>query len=209
MKLIIFGATGTVGAELVKQALYKGYSVKAFGRNVNTTKFPDDDNLVLLTGALFDASAVSNAIKGCDAVLSAIGGAMDGTDHTRSLGMKNIVSQMEKASVQRIVAIGGTGILEDESGKMLYEAKDYPKEYIPVSLEHKKAFEELKSSSLLWTLVCPPIILEAGATGLYTTQADTEPVGNFKINSGDLAMFMLNEMINKEYLQQRVGISNS
>ena len=33
MKIIIFGATGTVGQELVKQAVEKGYEVTAFVRN--------------------------------------------------------------------------------------------------------------------------------------------------------------------------------
>lgn len=208
MEIIIFGATGTVGLQLVKQALYKGYSVKAFGRNVYSAGYPDNDNLELVTGALFDASEVLRAVKGCDAVLSAIGGAMDGRDKTRSVGMKNIVAQMNTAGVKRIVAIGGTGILENEEGKMLFEEEDYPQEYIPVTMEHKNAYEILKASDLDWTVVCPPMIVAGDATGIYRTEKSKQPDGNYKINSGDLAMFMLNEMVNNEYLEARAGISN-
>ncbi len=208
MTIIIFGATGTVGHQLVKQALYKGYKVKAFGRNVYSAKLPENENLELVTGALFDAAEVQRAVKGCDAVLSAIGGAIDGTDKTRSLGMKNIVAQMEAAGLKRIVAIGGTGILEDEEGKMLFEDEDYPQEYIPVTMEHKKAYEYLKASNLDWTLVCPPMIIAGEATGMFRTEATKQPEGNLKIKAGDLAMFMLNEMVNKEFLNERAGISN-
>ena len=42
-----------------------------------------------------------------------IGGAMDGTDKSRSLGMKNIVQQMQRAGVDRIISVGGLGILDD------------------------------------------------------------------------------------------------
>ena len=73
-----------VGKQLVKQALYMGHHVRAYGRNVFTENLPEDDNLELIQGALFDEKQVFNAIKGCDAVLSALGGNFDGTDVTRS-----------------------------------------------------------------------------------------------------------------------------
>ena len=95
MNLIIFGATGMVGKQLVKQALYIGHHVKAYGRNVFTENLPEHKELELVQGALFDEKQVLKAIKGCHAVLSALGGSFDGTDVTRSLGMKNIVAQLQ------------------------------------------------------------------------------------------------------------------
>jgi putative NADH-flavin reductase len=58
MILTIFGATGMVGQQLVKQALYMGHTVKAFGRNVFTSNFREDKNLELIQGALFDEKEV-------------------------------------------------------------------------------------------------------------------------------------------------------
>lgn len=209
MKLIIFGATGMVGTELVKQALYGGHAVKAFGRNVFTEALPKDDQLELVQGALFDEGQVLRAIKGCDAVLSSLGGANDGTDKTRSLGMKNIVLQMKQAGVKRIIAIGGLGLLDTEEGTLLMEEEDFPAEHYAVSQEHFKAFEFLKNSGLDWTFVCPPNIIAGEPTGIFTTRADHPPVDNkYRINSGDLALFMLKELSQREYVQQRVGISN-
>jgi uncharacterized protein len=209
MNLIIFGATGMVGRQLVQQALFKGHHVKAFGRNVHTTDYLEKENLTLIQGALFDEKEVFNAIKGCDAVLSAIGGAVDGTDKARTLGMKNIIKQMEKAAVKRIVAIGGLGVLNADENSLLIDQEDYPAAYVPVGLEHKKAYESLKASDLDWTFVCPPNIIDAGPTGHYTTRADYAPeADNLRINAGDLSMFMLNEIEKNEYIKHRVGISN-
>jgi uncharacterized protein len=209
MNLIIFGATGMVGRQLVQQALFKGHHVKAFGRNVHTTDYLEKENLTLVQGALFDEKEVFNAIKGCDAVLSAIGGAVDGTDKARTLGMKNIIKQMDKAAVKRIVAIGGRGVLNADENSLLIDQEDYPAEYVPVGLEHKKAYESLKASDLDWTFVCPPNIIDAGPTGHYTTKADYVPdKDNYRINAGDLSMFMLNEIEKNEYIKHRVGISN-
>ena len=209
MKLIIFGATGIVGKQLVKQALFNGNSVKAFGRNVFTENFAEDEKLELLQGALFDGSQVYNAVKDCDAVLSALGGGIDGTDKTRSLGMKNIVEQMEKAGVKRIIGIGGMGLLNADENTLLIDKEGYPEQYIAVGREHQKAFEFLKTSSLDWTFVCPPNIIDAEASGDFVTNADYPPVkNNYKINAGDLALFMLSELKKNEYVKHRVGISN-
>lgn len=207
MKLIVFGATGQVGIQLVKQALWRGHEVKAFGRNVFELKL-EDPHLELIKGALFDASEVFHAIQGCDAVLSVIGGAIDGTDKTRSLGMKNIVEQMKKANLTRIVALGGLGILNASENRLLLDEEDYPKEYLPVGNEHRKAYEYLLASGLDWTFVCSPDIRNEGPTGNYITNKDYPPEPNkYIINAGDLAQFMLNELEKNEYVKSRVGIS--
>jgi hypothetical protein len=209
MNIIIFGATGMVGKQLVQQALHKGHSIKAFGRNVFTEFETDTKNLELIKGALFDAGEVFDAVKGSDAVLSALGGGFDGTDKTRTLGIKNITAQMQAAGVKRIVAVGGLGVLNADEETLLIDSKDYPKEYIPVGKEHQQAYEYLKESGLNWTFVCPPNIINAEATGLFTTNANYPPEeNNYKINAGDLALFMLNELEKNDYVQQRVGISN-
>lgn len=209
MNVIIFDATGMVGKQLVKQALYMGHHVKAYGRNVFTEDLPESKEIEIVQGTLFNDKQVFNALKGCDAVLSAIGGSIDSTDVTRSLGMKNIVAQMQKAKVQRIIGIGGMGILNADADTLIMDTPDFAPEYILVSLEHFKAYNFLKDSTLDWTFVCPPDIMDAAVTGIYTANADYPPVKNkFRINSGDLAMFMLKELSANEFLHHRVGISN-
>jgi uncharacterized protein len=209
VNLIIFGATGLVGKQLVQQALFNGHHVKAFGRNVYTTDYLQTENLQLVQGALFDATEVYNGIKGCDAVLSAIGGGLDSGDKTRILGIKNIIAQMKKAGVKRIIAIGSQSILNADESTLVKDKDDYPPEYLPVSQEHFKVYELLNESGLDWTFVGPSDIIDHGPTGAYITKANypPDPV-NDKINSGDLAMFMLNELQKNEYVKQRVGISN-
>lgn len=209
MIVTIFGATGTVGKQLVQQALFKNYTVRAFGRNVFTSGFAENDKLELLQGALFDEEQVYEAIKGSDAVLSVIGGSFDGTDKARSLGMKNIIAQMKKAGVKRIIGLGGQGVLNAPDDTYLVNGANYPPEYRPVGIEHLKAFEYLKESGLDWTFVCSPDIINEGPTGSFITKATYPPEPNKgHVNAGDIALFMLNELDKSEYLQQRAGISN-
>lgn len=210
MKIIVFGATGIVGKQLVKQALYNGDNVKAYGRNVFTEGLPEDEKLELVQGALFDERHVYKAMKDCDAVLSALeGAANDVNDKTRSLGVKNIVQQMKMTGLKRIVAVGGTGILDAGENGLVMEEEEFPAEHLIVSQEHLKAYRFLKDSDLEWTLVCPFMIVEGGPTGKFSVEVNRIPPGSLSsINSGDLALFMLKELEQNKYLRQRVGISN-
>jgi len=209
MIITVFGATGIVGREIVTQALNKGYQVRAFGRTVFTAPFPKNDQLKLIQGALFDDSDVFNAIKGSDIVLSAIGGAVDGTDLSRSKGMETIIRQMDKAGNKRIIAVGGMGVLDNNEGQLLLHSAGYPSQYLAVGEEHLKAYKALKASNLVWTFIGCADIIPGGSTGLFNTSAETLPQPNkYKIKVGDLALFMLNEIDKNNYLCARVGISN-
>lgn len=208
MQLIIFGATGQVGKQLVKQALWRGHTVVAFGRNVYQLDC-DNEKLICKRGSVFDAAEVAEAMQGSEAVLSALGGAFDGTDKTRSLGMKTIVAQMQKLSLCRIIAVGGLGILNADADTLLIDTPDYPAEYLPVGNEHRKAFEYLQASGLDWTFVCCPDIIDAPATGHWYVNKNYPPQPNhYRINAGDVAMFMLDELQRNEFIRARVGISN-
>jgi len=212
MTITVFGATGQVGKQIVSQALALGYTVRAFGRSIESLIDKDaaNENLVAIKGYVFDATDVYEAVKGTDAVLSALGGAFDGTDHTRSLGMKNIIAQMKKAGVKRIVALGGMGILNaaEQDGELLIEQADYPEEYKPVGLEHLAAFRALEASDLVWTFVCSPDILDQPGNRQYISAANYPPKPNhYQIAAGDLADCMLQCVRKQQYLQERVGIS--
>lgn len=207
MIVTIFGATGQVGKQIVKQALWKGHKVKAFGRNIHEFEI-QHENLELILGVLFDDEQVYHAIIGSDAVLSSIGGSFDGEDKARSLGMKKIISAMDKLNVKRIISVGGLGVLSKEDGSFVMDDPNYPAEYIPVGREHLQAYKYLESSDLDWTFIGSPNIIDAVATGIFNTIANIPAPGKGSITSGDLAAFMLQELGKEEFIKQRVGISN-
>ncbi len=210
MIITIFGATGQVGKQIVHQALMMGHSVRAFGRNVFTAGFPENEKLQLIPGTLFSEDSVYDAVDGVDVVLSTLGGSFDGVDKTRSLGIKNIVAQMEKAGVKRIIAVGGMGVLDTEEKDVIFmDTPAYPKQFLPVGKEHFQAYQTLLHSTLDWTFVGPPDLVDADPSGKYFTAANTIPIENtYKINTGDLALFMLTEAEKGKFIHQRVGISN-
>ncbi len=211
MIITVFGATGQVGKRIVSQALAAGHYVRAFGRNVAGLIDEDmrNNQLEAIQGYVFNDTDVFDAVEGADAVLSVLGGAFDGADKTRSLGIQHIATQMEKAKVKRIIALGGYGVLEAPGGGFLIDQPGYPEQYIPVGKEHLQAYLNLRNSPLDYTFVCAPDIQDEDGRGSFITAADYPPVPNhFKIAAGDIARFMLEELKDNRFIKQRVGISN-
>jgi uncharacterized protein len=210
MKITVFGATGMVGKYVVQQALAAGHHVIAFGRSVEQLIDKDNrlENLEAVKGYVFDEDDVYEAVKGSDAVISVLGGAFDGADKSRSLGIKNIVKQMERAGVKRVIALGGLGILQANEDELLIDQPGYPEIYKPVGNEHLQAFRFLEASHLDWTVVASPDIVDHDESGNFITNANYPPTPSLgKIYAGDLAAFMLDELNENQYLRTRVGIS--
>ena len=138
MIITVFGATGKVGKRIIQMALASGNKVRAFGRNMEGLIDEDlrNENFTAIKGYVFSKGDVFDAVNGCDAVLSALGGAFDGEDKTRSLGMKNIIAQMQKTGIKRIIAIGGSGVLEDDDFGYILNNPKYPELYRPAAMEY-------------------------------------------------------------------------
>jgi putative NADH-flavin reductase len=209
MTVTIFGPTGIVGAQLITHAMAKGWIVKAFGRNVESLIDKDlhTENFKAIKGYVFDAGEVKHALQGSDVVLGNLGGAFTGTDKSRSLGTKNVINQMKLLGLKRIVVLGGQGILPDKKGNFLMDATDYPPELIPVGMEQRQAYQYLKESGLDWTFVCAPETISKRADNNFITAAETITEGG-QISSGNLALFMVEELERMQYLQKRVSISD-
>jgi putative NADH-flavin reductase len=85
MRLIVFGASGKTGREIVQQALERGHDVTAFVRDPAKLKLTHD-RLNVARGDVMDAPSVDAAMPCHDAILVAVG-------HRRYLGPSKILSE--------------------------------------------------------------------------------------------------------------------
>ncbi|MGB7416854.1 MAG: NAD(P)H-binding protein, partial [Thermosynechococcaceae cyanobacterium] len=110
MKLLIFGATGSIGQQLVDHALAQGHIVTAFTRNREKVE-QKHENLKVIQGDIMNVLSVAPAVQGQDAVLCSVGAGRKGM--IRSEGTRHIIQAMEKASVRRLICQSTLGV--DES----------------------------------------------------------------------------------------------
>src|SRR5271165_2471619 len=72
MKLLIIGASRGIGLEVVKQALSRGYEVRAFARSAELFGL-SNPRLEKRNGSALKVSDVSSAMTGVDAVILTLG----------------------------------------------------------------------------------------------------------------------------------------
>lgn len=204
MKIALFGATGRVGLEVLKQALGEGHEVTVLVRSPE--KLAPHDKLTVIQGDVRDANAVTLAIAGMDVVFSALG-----TDKTTTLteAVPHLIKAMKDAGINRIVTIGTAGILQSkiDPQKLRYEAGDTNRRLTFAAEEHHKVYDMLRQSGLDWTIVCPTYLPDGVAVGDYRTERDLLPGAGKQISVGDTATFAYGELLQGDNIGFRVGIS--
>ncbi|WP_420150410.1 NAD(P)-dependent oxidoreductase [Spirosoma sp.] len=207
MKLLIFGSTGSVGRQLVEQAIAQGHTITAFTRQPPAVTFASHPNLTIFQGDVLDYNSVEEAVKGHNVVLCALGAGRKGG--TRSEGTRNIVRAMESLGVKRLICQTTLGA-GDSEGNLNFFWK-----YIMFGLFLKQAFIDhqsqekyIQQSSLDWIIVRPAAFTNGKRTGTYQHGFDGNARGlTLKISRADVADFMLKQLADDTYLGKAPGLS--
>jgi putative NADH-flavin reductase len=207
MKLLIFGATGSVGLPLVQQALEQGHIVTAFTRSPEKLSDMAHSRLTIFKGDILDAASVEAAVKGQECVLCVIGDGNKGS--VRADGTKNIINAMKRAGVKRLICETTLG-LGDSKGNLNFLWKVIFGVFLRKAFkDHKVQEEHLFGSRLDFTIVRPSAFTDGEKTGRYKVGFDANAKGlKLKIARADVADFMLKQVPEKRYLGKAVSISN-
>jgi putative NADH-flavin reductase len=206
MKLLIFGSTGSIGRQLVKQALEHGHTVAAFARDPSRLDI-EHDNLKVVQGDAMDFPSVENTMQGQDAVFCCLGAGSKGT--VRSEGTRNIVRAMEKAGVRRFICQSTLGIGDS------WDNLNFLWKYIMFRGLLRQAYKDhvcqedcVKQSHLDWTIVRPGVFTDGNLTGEYRHGfPGTDKTTKLKISRADVADFMLKQLTDDTYLHKTPGLS--
>lgn len=208
MKLVIFGATGTVGCQVVQQALEQGHTVTAFARNLTKLKI-QHPQLGLAQGDVMDSPAVEQAIRGKDAVVCVLGSGKKLTGTLRSEGTRQIIQAMEKVGVRRLVCQSTLGTGDSWSNL------DFYWKYVmfgfilrQVFVDHERQETLVKNSNLDWTIVRPGAFTDGPRTGRYRHSfSSTDRNITLQISRADVADFILKQLSDQSCLYQTPSLS--
>ncbi|MGK7887915.1 MAG: NAD(P)-dependent oxidoreductase [Leptolyngbyaceae cyanobacterium] len=208
MKLVIFGATGTVGDQVVQQALDQGHTVTAFARNL-TKCDRNHPQLSLFQGDVMDVSAVEDAIRGQDAVICTLGAGKNLKSTIRSEGTQQIIQAMEKVGIRRLICLStlGTG---DSWNNLDFYWKYLMFGFIlrQVFADHERQEAFVRNSNLDWTIVRPGALTDGPLTGQYRHHfPGTDRNITLQISRADVADFILKQLSDPASLRQAPSLS--
>ncbi|MEA2645264.1 MAG: hypothetical protein QOE92_347 [Chloroflexota bacterium] len=193
MKLLLLGATGGTGQQLVRQALAAGNDVTALVRNPAKLSL-EDPYLVIRVGSVMDSAAVDEAVAGQDAVLSTLG-VNDPRELLRASLMADcmaaVIPAMERHHVDRVIVLSALGVGASAPMAPPLLRIVFGTALRQVARDKAAAEAALRASNLNWTTVYAPPLGNGQATGQYQAGEHLRVRGLGKVSRADLAGFML------------------
>ncbi len=207
MNVVLYGGTGKAGSRILGELLSRGHQVKAIVRE--TAKLSQKPGLTVESGDLSDVDAITQAIRGADAVISAYAPLMDAVEELVAV-TKRLADAVKVAGACRLLVVGGAGSLEVAPGVQLIDTPHLPEAWRPIALAHRGALQLLKSSDINWTYLSPAAFFEPGErTGKFRLGKDNliaDENGNSRISMEDYAIALVDELEKPEHLCQRFSV---
>ncbi len=211
-KIVLWGATGLTGREILLQALGNGHEVKVVVRNPELLK-TKHTKLTVIKGDVLDAQLVEEAIAGSDVVISAIG---TGTSFSKarkpttlySDGFRNIVTAMRKHKIKRFVALLSVGTIPDPNEAFIHKTMIRP--ILKGTYDDMRRAESFLAESvdINWTGIRPLRLNNKPRTGKYRIAKDILLPNGVNISRADVAEFMLKQIDSEDYIHGYATIAD-
>ena len=176
MKLLVIGATGGTGREIVRQAA-AGHEVTALARSEGREAMP---GARLIVGDARDVASLRRAVAGQDAVADSLGSGMSGPFKEVTVfseSTKALIEAMTAEGVRRLVCITGIGAGDSRGhGGFLYDHVVQPVLLRGVYADKDRQEALIRASGLDWVIVRPAMLADGPAVGGTRALMDLEGV---------------------------------
>jgi putative NADH-flavin reductase len=209
MKLTVFGATGGIGREIVRQALDAGHEVTAVVRDPARLTVTGE-RLEVFQDDLGDPEAVRPAVAGREVVLSGLGARSRKDAGVAARLTRTVLGAMEAEGVRRllVVSAGPVGPAPENEGLLDRTARGIVSALLKdVYADLGEMEAELARSATDWTVVRPPRLQDKPVTGVYRTVVGGFPARGRFIARADVAHAMLAMAGDPGAVKQGVGVA--
>ncbi|MEL7196769.1 MAG: NAD(P)H-binding protein [Pseudomonadota bacterium] len=208
-KIAVFGAGGSTGAEVLKRARKRGLSIRALEHSLPKQSERIAGFEYVKCDVLQDD--LSEALEGCDAVISALGVAFGPRTAINppplyTEGTRNIVKAMDKLEAKRIAVISAAFVEHQPSVPAWFELTAKPA--LANILEQMRAMEAMLQAHehLQWTAARPGWLLDEPFTGEAVVSDERLAEGCFRCRHADLAECLIDFICENSWLQAKPAI---
>ena len=208
MKLLLLGATGGTGRHLVTQALDAGHDVTVLARSraAVSTQHP---RLRIVQGEVTTGHGLAEAIRGQDAVISAIGrGRSFKSDQLIQRSVPALLTAMEAGGVRRLIFTSALGVGESVKDAPLVARLFFRTLLRDIYADKLVGDGMIRRSGLDWTIVQPSKLTDGPLTGKYRSGERVPLRGMASISRADTAHFLLSQLADRNSVGKTLIVSN-
>lgn len=197
MKVLVVGANGQIGKQVVKKLADKNHQVLAMVRKEEQRGNVEEKNVTAVVADLEgDLSPAFNEKP--DAVIFAAGsGANTGVDKTQAVdnrGARKTIDEAIKHNTRRYLIVSSIGTDDPNNG---------PEALRPYLIAKSQADQHLVQSGLDYTIVRPGMLVNDNGTGSVNAAEKLKEYSNNSITRTDVATAVV-EMLDKPNTHQKV-----
>ncbi|QPC93429.1 NAD(P)-dependent oxidoreductase [Mesorhizobium sp. INR15] len=207
MKIALIGASGFVGAAVLKEAIARGHSITAIVRNPD--KLAPQAGVSAIKADVSDAKQLGSVLAGHDVVISAFNGGWGDPDiYDKHLHGSRAIVQAAKAAGVRLIVVGGAGSLHAPDGSQFVDSPHFPDAYRDGARAARDALAEIrKEKDIEWSFVSPAAHMAPGDRTAEFRLGGDQPVldakGESHISVEDLAVALINEAETPQHTGKR------
>ena len=201
MRIVVLGAAGQLGREVVGAFAARKYAVRAVVRRPPIPAF--DGSVDVQIADAGKKVELRQALSGCDAVVNAIGAGTLRRNNVESTTTAIALAAAEELGIQRYVALSAGMVALDW---LFFNYVLRPLIFRNIYAEHCRVEELVRASSLAWTIVRPPKLTNGPPRG-YVAGLERDPK-LFSAARADVASFIADDVKDKNYLRQAVFVAS-
>ncbi|MEU4876729.1 NAD(P)H-binding protein [Streptomyces sp. NPDC021608] len=209
MRFTVFGATGGIGREVVRQALGAGHEVTAVVRDPAGLGVTGE-GLEVVRADLTDPRPLRAAVAGRHAVLSGLGARRRKDAGVAARLTRTVLTALEAEGVRRLLVVSAApvGPAAEDDGALDRALRSLVSAALKdVYADLREMESELARSATDWTVVRPPRLQNKPLTGSYRTAVGGFPPRGRFIGRADVAHAMLAMVTNTGTVKQGVGVA--
>ena len=195
MRVLLIGATGSVGRLTADALRTRGHGVVAFGRSA-AARFEAADGLEPFVGDVTEPREVERAADGVDALVLTFGAPLTAETilHQPDLceiGTRNALAAMAKHGIGRLVCMTMIGVgASKDHGRFVFRNLVRPVLLGRIATDRERQEAAIRASDARWTIVRPTELTNEEATGDFRALTDLEGVKASTIPRADVAAFL-------------------
>jgi uncharacterized protein YbjT (DUF2867 family) len=216
MRILLLGATGRTGKYALEYLLADGHEVHALVRD---GKKPGaaGDRLRIFTGSPMDGTALGQALKGCEYVLSVLNVArksdfpwapLRSPEDLMSRSMEQVLGLSGSGGIKKIVVCSAWGAKETRKDLPGWFRWSIEHSNIAIAYrDHEKQEDRLRGSGVDFTIVRPTLLTGAGEGRGVRVSVGNVPRPRLTIGRKSVARFLVRMLTDAAYSRQAVTIS--
>jgi len=208
VKLLVLGGTGGTGRHIVTQALDRAHEVTVLARD-RAKVGVQHEQLRVVDGEVKNVAALGDAMRGQDAVISAIGrGTSFKSENLIAESVPAIIEAMRGTGVTRLIFTSALGVGDTYRDSPLVPRIFFRTLLRGIYADKLIGDQMIRNSGLDWTIVQPVVLTDGPLTRTYRVGEHLKLAGVNKLSRADTAHFIVDHINDRSTFAKTLILSN-